>query len=259
MPEPKKLEKLEAIVHSADDWESVLKPVVERYRSKGARISFRGDAAFATPSVYDYLESEEIDYAIRLPTNQILQGRIAHLLKRPVGRPPHSVRRLYSTFRYQPGSWPKPRRVVAKVEWHLGELFPRVGFIVTNTARRSRNVVGFYNQRGTAEQHIKEGKKAIKWTRLSCRTFSANAARLQLHALAYNLGNFLRTLATPEAIKDWSLTSLREKLIKIGAKVVSHGRYVMFQMAEVSISRDMFAELLQRIAALRSRPAPVPT
>ena len=57
--------------------------------------------------------------------------------------------------------------------------------------------------------------------------------RLQLHSLAYNLGNFLRTLATPEPIKDWSLTSLKDKLIKIGAKVMSHGRYVVFQMAEV--------------------------
>ena len=72
----------------------------------------------------------------------------------------------------------------------------------------------------------KEGKGAIKWTRLSCRSFAANAVRLQLHALAYNLGNFLRTLATPEPIKDWSLTSLTEKLIKIGAKVVSHGRSI---------------------------------
>ena len=80
-----------------------------------------------------------------------------------------------------------------------------------------------------------EGKGAIKWTRLSCRTFAANAVRLQRHALAYNLGNFLRILATPEPIKDWSLTSLKEKLIKIGAKVVSHGRYVAFQMAEAAI------------------------
>ena len=76
---------------------------------------------------------------------------------------------------------------------------------------------------------------------------------------AYNLGNFFRTLVTPEAIQDWTLTSLREKLIKIGAKVVSHGRYVMFQMAEVAIPRDMFADILQRIADLRSPPAPVPT
>ena len=105
-----------------------------------------------------------------------------------------------------------------------------------------QRVVAFYNKRGTCEQGIKEGKGAIKWTRLSCRTFAANAVRLQLHALAYNLGNFLRTLATPEPIKDWSLSSLKEKLMKIGAKVVSHGRYVAFQMAEVAIPRHMFQE-----------------
>ena len=113
---------------------------------------------------------------------------------------------------------------------------------------------GFYNKRGTCEQWIKEGKVAIKWTRLSCRTFAANAVRLQLHALAYNLGNFLRTLATPEPIKDWSLTSLKEKLIKIGAKVVSHGRYVAFQMAEVAIPRNLFADILRLIAELRPPP-----
>src|SRR5687768_8318035 len=88
--------------------------------------------------------------------------------------------------------------------------------------------------------------------------FAANAVRLQLHALAYNLGNFLRTLATPEPIKDWSLTSLKEKLIKIGAKVVSHGRYVAFQMAEVAVSRTLFAELLGLIAELRPPPDPKP-
>jgi hypothetical protein len=112
--------------------------------------------------------------------------------------------------------------------------------------------------RGTCEQWIKEGKSAIKWTRLSCRTFAANAVRLQLHALAYNLGNFLRTLATPEPIKDWSLTSLREKLIKIGAKIISHGRYVAFQMAEVAIPRQLFADILRLIAELRPPPDPSP-
>ena len=110
------------------------------------------------------------------------------------------------------------------------------------------------NKRGTCEQWIKEGKGAIRWTRLSCRSFAANAVRLQLHALAYNLGNFLRTLATPEPIKAWSLTSLKEKLIKIGAKVVSHGRYVAFQMAEVSIPRNLFADILRLIAELRPPP-----
>jgi hypothetical protein len=73
--------------------------------------------------------------------------------------------------------------------------------------------------------------------------------------LAYNLGNFLRTLATPEPIKDWSLTSLKEKLIKIGAKVVSSGRYVAFQMAEVAIPKNLFADILRLIAELRPPPA----
>jgi hypothetical protein len=145
---------------------------------------------------------------------------------------------------------------VAKVEWHPGELYPRGGFIVTNLARPAERVVAFYNQRGTAEQWIKEGKGAIKWTRLSCRTFAANGVRLQLHVLAYNLGNFMRTLAMPQTAEPWSLTSLREKLIKIGAKVVSHGRYVTFQMAEVAVSRQMFQEILSLISRLRAPPAP---
>ena len=165
---------------------------------------------------------------------------------------------IYASFSYQAATWDKPRRVIAKVEWHPGELYPRVGFIVTNMSRPAENVVAFYNKRGTCEQWIKEGKGAIKWTRLSCRTLAANAVRLQLHALAYNLGNFLRTLATPEPIKNWSLTSLKEKLIKIGAKVVSHGGYVAFQMAEVAIPRQMFQQILRLIAELRPQPPPAP-
>jgi len=103
---------------------------------------------------------------------------------------------------------------------------------------------------------IKEGKIALTWTRLSCHDFRANEVRLQLFALAYNLGNFLRTLALPRKIEHWTLTTLRGKLIKIGAKVVSHGRYVTFQMAEVAVSRQMFVEILSLIARLRAPPAP---
>ena len=243
-------------VHSADDWRSVLQPVVERYRERDLRRYFRGDAAFASPDIYEFLEAEGYKYTIRLKANAILQDRIASLLTRPVGRPPHHVVRTYASFSYQAGSWDRKRRVVAKVEWHPGELYPRVGFIVTNLSRQAVKVVAFYNMRGTCEQWIKEGKGAIKWTRLSCRTFAANAVRLQLHALAYNLGNFLRTLATPEPIRDWSLTSLKEKLIKIGAKVISHGRYVAFQMAEVAIPRQLLAGILRLIAELWSPPDP---
>ncbi len=140
-------------------------------------------------------------------------------------------------------------------ELHPGELFPRVGFIVTNRSLANERVLAFYNGRGTAEQHIKEGKYAIKWTRLSCMRFAANAVRLQLHALAYNLANFLRTLATPEAIEWWSLTSLRERLIKTGARLVRHGRYAIFQMAEAARPRAVFAGILGLINGLRDPPA----
>ncbi len=99
---------------------------------------------------------------------------------------------------------------------------------------------------------------ANKRARLSCRKFRNNEVRLQLHALAYNLANFMRTLALPKEVEHWSLTSLREKLVKIGAKVVSHGRYVTFQLAEVAVPRMLFAEILRLIALLRPPPDPAP-
>jgi hypothetical protein len=242
-------------VHSAHDWRDVLVPVVERYKEREVRLYLRGDAAFASPDIYEYLEAEAMLYTIRLPANKVLQESIAHLLTRPVGRPPNHVCRYYASFSYQARSWDRTRRVVAKVEWHPGELYPRVGFIVTNLRRPAERVVAFYNQRGTAEQWIKEGKNAVKWTRLSCRKFNHNAVRLQLHALAYNLANFMRTLALPNEVEHWSLTTIREKLVKIGAKVVAHGRYVTFQMAEVAVPRDLFRDILRRIDRLR-RPVP---
>ncbi len=242
-------------VHSADAWRSVMEPVVARYRATTTRRYFRGDAAFALPDLYEFLENENYLYAIRLKANANLQQLIAHRLTRPVGRPPHYVQRFYDSFFYQAASWSKARRVVAKVEWHPGELYPRIGFIVTNLSRPANRVVNFYNQRGTAEQWIKEGKNAIKWTRLSCRSMQANAARLQLHALAYNLANFLRTLALPPELERWSLTTIREKLIKIGGKVVAHARYTTFQMAEVAVPRVLFNRVLQMIDHLRRQRA----
>jgi len=243
-------------VYSADNWRTVLEPVVERYRERNLRRYFRGDAAFAAPGIYEFLEAEDYKYAIRLKANTVLQERVAHLLTRPVGRPPNHVRRYYAEFRYQAASWNMPRRVVAKVEWHPGELCPRVGFIITNLSRPRERVVAFYNHRGTAEQWIKEGKNAIKWTRLSCRKFRNNEVRLQLHGLAYNLANFMRTLALPEEIEHWSLTTLKEKLVKIGARVVRHGRYVTFQLAEVAVPGNLFGKILSLIDDLRRKPVP---
>jgi len=238
-------------VHSADRWKEVLEPIVKRYENKKNRKYFRGDAAFAKPEIYEYLEENSYLYAIRLPANDILYDKIRHLLTRPVGRPPKKPIVLLYEFPYQAASWNQPRRVVAKVEWHQGELFPHVGFIVTTMSAKPEGVVHFYNGRGTAEQWIKEGKYALNWTRLSCKRFVSNRVRLWLFVLAYNLGNFLRRLVLPKKIKHWSLRSLLVKFIKIGAKIVRHSRYVTFQMAEVAIDERLFAEILFRIERLR--------
>ena len=239
---------------SAKFWRQVLLPVIERYCHLDIPKFFRGDAAFAIPALYRLLEKEGYLYAIRLKANTVLEREIEHLLTRPVGRPSRKPKVFYHSFQYQAKSWHQPRRVVAKVEWHQGELFPRVGFIVTNLTKHSKNVVKFYNGRGTAEQWIKEGKNAIQWTKLSCRTFKDNQTRLQLFALAYNLSNFLRRLALPRDVEHWSLTTLREKLVKIGAKVTRHAKYVTFQLAEVAVPRRLFAAILDRIVRLAIPP-----
>jgi hypothetical protein len=238
-------------VHSAKDWRAVLEPVVARYQRRNLPRYFRADAAFANPELYEYLEAEGFEYAIRLPGNDALLRDIEPMLTRPVGRPSNVPVVWYAGFLYQAKSWNQARRVVAKVEWHSGELFPRVGFIVTNLTRPAKRVVRFYNQRGTAEQWIKEGKNAVKWTRLSCHDFVDNQVRLQLFVLAYNLGNFLRQAVLPPAVRHWTLTTLREKLIKIGAKVVRHSRKIVFQMAEVAVPRALFQTILERIGRLR--------
>ncbi len=142
-----------------------------------------------------------------------------------MGRPSHKPVVRFKSFLYQAASWTMVRRVVAKVEFHCGELFPRVGFIVTSLAASSRAVVRFYNKRGTAEQWIKEGKQAVAMTRLSCHRFCANEVRLWLSLIAYNLGNLWRRLALPAPIGKWSLTSLQQRLVKTGGRLIKHARY----------------------------------
>ena len=175
-------------VHCADGWVGVLKPVVARYMGKVSRLYFRADAGFANPDVYEFLEGEGIKYAIRLPTNRVLQDRIGYLLTRPVGRPPNHVRRFHANFTYQAGSWTKPRRVITKVEWHPGELVPRVGFIVTNLSRPAERVVAFYNQRGTRSRKARarssgRGCRAVRLRPTRCVSSSTHSPTIS--AISY--------------------------------------------------------------------------
>jgi hypothetical protein len=237
-------------VHSAEDWDELLLPEIERQLAAGKQVTFRADAAFAKPEIYEALEERDVQYAIRIPANKSLEVEIEDILFRPPGRPSRQALVRYKSFRYQAESWSKPRRVVAKVEHHPGELFPQPGFIVTNMALPSRSLVRFYNKRGTAEQWIKEGKQATCWTRLSCHRFRSNEVRLQLAVLAYNLGNLWRRLGLPHRIKSWSLTSLQHRLMKTGGRLVKHARYYWMLLAEGHLNRKLFGAMLGRIWAL---------
>jgi hypothetical protein len=219
----------------------------------GKEVVFRADAAFTKPELYEALEERDVKYAIRLPGNDNLQRNITELLTRPVGRPSHKPVVRFKSFLYQAASWTMVRRVVAKVEFHCEELFPRMGFIVTSLAASSRAVVRFYNKRGMAEQWIKEGKQAVAMTRLSCHRFRANEVRLWLSVLAYNLGNLWRRLALPAPIGKWSLTSLQQRLVKTGGRLIQHARYYWLLLAEGHLTRPLFGCMLRRIATL---PAP---
>lgn len=190
-------------------------------------------------------------------------GANVYLRKPSVRRPSLDVRRSQANLtgsgpkleRPAPRHLEKPAPEKAGVEWRPGELYPRVGFIVTTMARSAETVVSFYNRRCACEQGIREDGGAIRWTRQSCRSFAASAVRLRHHALAYNPGDLARMPAKPQPIKERSPTNRKQRPIVIGAKVVSHGRYVAFQMAELSIARSRFADIPRPIPELR--PAPV--
>jgi len=237
-------------VHSADGWEEVLLPEINWQQKHGKQVVLRADAAFAKPEIYEALEERGVKYAIRLPANDCLERDIAELLTGPVGRPSHRPVFRYKSFLYQAESWKTARRVVAKVEFHAGELFPRVGFIVTSLDTDSRVVVRFYNKRGTAEQWIREGKQAVKMTRLSCHRFRSNEVRLWLSLIAYNLGNLWRRLVLPLRVGHWSLTSLQQRLVKTGGRLIKHARHYWLLLAESHLTRRLFGSMVRRMEAL---------
>jgi hypothetical protein len=258
-------------VHSADGWRDVLDPVIARYagRDLGGRL-FRADAAYAIPANYARLQETGYFYAIRLPANAVLKEKIADRLTRPVGRPSLTrIKRFYEDFEYQAASWDKPRRVIAKIEWHPGELFPRVGFIITNLPMEPDWVVHFYNQRGTAEQHLLGTLLRNTLPGNASRKANTPSAGRGCHASGFvttRSGCNCTPLPTtwqgscaasqlPEAMANWSLISLQLQLIKIGARVVRHARAITFQLAEVAVTGAMVRAILTAIHHLRAPPS----
>ncbi|MGO8784530.1 MAG: transposase [Syntrophobacteraceae bacterium] len=137
------------------------------------------------PDLCEFCEKKRITYFIRISSNNSLKSSILPHLKRPVGRPPKGgVQVRVIEFHYQAESWDKPGRVVCKIEWHVGELFPRVGFIVTNSYLEAHKVITIYNGRAEIENRIKKGKNTLRWDKTNlagrgdCRQSSKASRRM---------------------------------------------------------------------------------
>ena len=212
-------------VHSADGALPFIHPIVERYRPLFGLLWLRGDAAFASPDIYEYCEEKRVTYFVRLRANAKLYEEVSPHMARPAGRPPRSGRQVKVVdFHYQAKSWTRPRRVVCKLEWGPNQLIPDMNFIVTNSRLHRTKVVKVYNGRGDVENRIKEGKNTLRWDKTSCHRFGANQARLKMGALAYNLLHMLRRFYLKGEGVRRSVEWLIKRLIKIGARVSYHAR-----------------------------------
>jgi hypothetical protein len=219
-------------VHSAEGALEVLVPIVKRHRDRFKRFWLRADAAFGKPEIYEYCEGNRITYFIRLKPNNALTDLIEPHLRRPVGRPPKSgIQTKLIDFYYQAGSWDKPRRVICKIERHEGELFPRIGFIVTNSRLSAGKVVKVYNGRAEIENRIKEGNNALRCDKTSCTKFEANEARFKIGVLAYNLLHILRKFYIRGEGVRRSIEWLILRLIKVGARVSYHAKRCLVHVA----------------------------
>ncbi len=160
------------------------------------------------------------------------------------------IGKRYKSFLYRAGSWKTARRVPPKVEFHLDELFPCMGFVVINLEPPRRAVVGIYNKCVTAEQWIEEAKQAANITRLSCHPFRSNEVRLWPSVLAYSLGNTRRRLVLPLGVGHCSLTSLQQRLVSTGDRPIKHARYCWLLLAESHLTRRVYGSMARRMASL---------
>ena len=232
----------------------LLRPLLARVRGHfGPRhpVALRADGEFAKPDLLAYAERQGLRYAIGFARTAKLLERVQPLCERAEAR---WVRRgtrvrLYTSLMYQTQSWRRPRRVVAKIE-RTGEGL-NLRFVVTNRRGRAKQIFHWYEQRGQAENYIKELKNDGAADRLSCSAYRANAFRFQLHAYAYNLAVlFRRRVLRQTDLARCTLATLRLRLFKVGARVQRSVRRLWFHLASGWPGQALFDRVLRRLAAL---------
>jgi hypothetical protein len=231
----------------------LLRPVVRRLQQRfaGRTIAIRADGDFAKSPLLDFAEYTQCLYAIGMPRNPKLEARVEALRRRAEKRWERSGQpvRLYTSFFYKAGSWPHARRIVAKVEYTA--LGRNLRFVVTNRRGCAGEVFDWYEQRGQAENFIKELKRDVAADRLSCSSYRANAFRLQLHAVAYNLlVLFRRHVLRGTQLAAATMDSVRLRLFKVGARVHRSARRLWFHLASAWPGQSLFCTVQQRLAAL---------
>ena len=235
----------EGNVHSAHGALEMLSPIVERYRKHFKQFWLRGDAAFAKPELYAYCEAKRMTYFIRLKSNNTLKKLIEPHLEKPTGNLLKSgIQEKFIDLSYQAGSWEKPRRVVCRIAWHESELFPQIGFVVTNSRISVEKVIKLYHHRAEIENRIKEGKNTLRWDKTSCHRFESNEARLKMGLLAYNLLHLLRKFYIRGEGVRRSIEWLIRRLIKVGAKFSYHARRWQVQVSSAFALRHHYLAVI---------------
>ena len=232
-----------------------MQPLLDEYQNDypGIELFLRADSGFATPELYTQCETNSVSYAIKLKDNNCLRalaselvGEIDDITKENIA--PHAV--VYGEFYYRAGSWGYPRRVVCKVEKPQGQFFSMTSYIVTNMDMSPEGTFLFYCNRGRMENFIKEGKGGFDFAAVGSRSEIVNANRFQIHVLAYNLFNYFRRLALPESMRSNLVGTIRMKLIKIAARMVRSGRYVIFKLCSSCPYKKEFYGTLDNIRRL---------
>lgn len=220
-----------------------------------APIRFRADAGFSAPDLYDHLEAESIDYLIGIPAHTCFEPWLTPLLERAKQRfaDTSAPVRIFSSFRYRARRWPRRRRILVKVE--VNPLGTNVRCVITNRYGRAAELFALYQGRGEVENRIDELKNGLKADRLSCSRYRANAFRLQLHSLAYNLMNFLHHALRGTHLSRAETSTLRLKLFKIAARVHVSTRRIWFHLSSSWPLRSLFYEALEAVRRCEPLPA----
>lgn len=229
-----------------------LTPLLKEYQSQNIAVHSRMDSAFASPEIFEAHEEYEALYTIRLRRNAVLQRAADRFFREFVTDEEKQNRQtIFFETQYEAKSWKKTRRVIMRLHWENGKLFPSYTPFVTNAKEYDLpKCVKFYQGRAKAERDIDESKNGFSSDHLSAQSFNANRVRYQLFILAHQLVNFFRRFTFPKEQRNWTIQTIRQCLTKIASKAVKNSRTIIFKLASCCPFQDLFLKILQNIQAL---------